>query len=170
MQGEGKQKSMIRPAKEEDFQEILDIYAYARAFMKRTGNPGQWGDTHPPAEMLRQDIVKKQLYVREAQGELSGVFAFLMGPDITYNKIEDGSWRWDMPYGVIHRIAGRGRTPGVFSECISFCREKCPHLRIDTHFDNKVMQHLLEKNGFERRGIIYVEDGTPRIAYDSMMR
>lgn len=161
---------MIRPAKEEDFQEILAIYAYARAFMKSMGNPSQWGDTHPAAEMLWEDIAKRQLYVRKAQGELSGVFAFLPGPDAAYVKIEDGSWRWDMPYGVIHRIAGNGRTPGMLSECLSFCRKQCPHLRIDTHADNKLMQHLLEKNGFERRGIIYVADGTPRIAYDSLVQ
>ena len=27
------------------------------------------------------------------------------------------------------------------------------------------MRHLLEKNGFKECGIIYVEDGTPRIAF-----
>lgn len=158
---------MIRPAAEKDFQEILDIYTYARAFMKRMGNPSQWGDTHPTAEILRQDIEKEQLFVREEQGELSGVFAFLMGPDVTYERIEGGSWRWDTPYGVIHRIAGNAKTPGLLAEAASFCRKRCSHLRIDTHSDNKIMQHLLEKNGFERRGIIYVADGTPRIAYDS---
>ena len=35
----------------------------------------------------------------------------------------------------------------------------------DTHEDNYVMQKVFEKNGFRRCGIIYVEDGTPRIAY-----
>ena len=41
-------------------------------------------------------------------------------------------------------------------------------LRADTHADNKIMQHLLEKNGFTKCGIIHVEDGTPRIAYQKM--
>ena len=31
-----------------------------------------------------------------------------------------------------------------------------------------IMQHLLEENGFTRCGIIHVEDGTPRIAYQKM--
>ena len=43
---------------------------------------------------------------------------------------------------------------------------KCPNLRIDTHQDNKVMQHVVEKHGFTRRGIIYIADGSPRIAYE----
>ena len=36
---------------------------------------------------------------------------------------------------------------------------------IDTHEKNKTMQHVVEKLGFKRCGIIYIEDGTPRIAY-----
>ena len=41
-------------------------------------------------------------------------------------------------------------------------------MRADTHADNKVMQHLLESEGFTRCGIIHVADGTPRIAYQRM--
>ena len=44
----------------------------------------------------------------------------------------------------------------------------CESLRADTHADNKVMQHLLESEGFTRCGIIHVEDGTPRIAYQRL--
>ena len=33
--------------------------------------------------------------------------------DDTYNKIYDGTWRCDCPYGVIHRIAGNGSIKGV---------------------------------------------------------
>ena len=46
--------------------------------------------------------------------------------------------------------------------------EHCESLRADTHEDNKIMQHLLEKNGFVRCGIIHVEDGTPRVAYQKL--
>jgi len=37
---------------------------------------------------------------------------------------------------------------------------------MDTHADNKPMQHLAEKHGFTRCGIIYTGDGSPRIAYE----
>ena len=50
----------------------------------------------------------------------------------------------------------------------SSCLEHCESLRADTHADNKIMQHLLEKNGFARCGIIHVEDGTPRVAYQKL--
>ena len=73
-----------------------------------------------------------------------------------------------MPYGTIHRLASTGDHRGVASEVIAWCLEHCESLRADTHADNKIMQHLLEKNGFARCGIIHVEDGTPRVAYQKL--
>ncbi|HNZ83431.1 MAG TPA: GNAT family N-acetyltransferase, partial [Sedimentibacter sp.] len=46
-----------------------------------------------------------------------------------------------------------------------WCFEKCRNLKIDTHRDNIPMQNLLNKNGFIRCGIIYLENGDERIAY-----
>ena len=40
-----------------------------------------------------------------------------------------------------------------------------PQPAADTHADNAVMQRLLEGAGFVRCGIIYTDDGSPRIAY-----
>jgi RimJ/RimL family protein N-acetyltransferase len=67
---------------------------------------------------------------------------------------------------VIHRIAGKGG--GNFDAALGFCSKMIRHLRIDTHSDNKPMQHLVEKAGFSKRGIIYVADRSPRIAYDRL--
>ena len=44
-------------------------------------------------------------------------------------------------------------------------RDIAQSIRSDTHADNKTMQHLIEADGFTRCGIIYIADGTPRIAY-----
>lgn len=153
----------IRRAIMADMHEILGIYEHARQFMRDNGNPTQWSDNHPKKEMLVEDVNLGRLYVVEADGRICGVFMFQIGDDPTYAHIE-GSWRSTEPYGVIHRIAGKGG--GIFTVVLAFCRELISHIRIDTHDDNKPMQHVVEKNGFSRRGIIYVEDGTPRIAYD----
>ena len=88
-----------------------------------------------------------------------------MDPDPTYAVIEDGSWMSDGIYGTIHRIASDG-SGGIVRAAVEFGKTKCSHLRIDTHKDNLVMQHVVEKLGFSRRGIIYVSDGSPRIAYE----
>ena len=153
----------IRPATQADLVNILDIYAHARRFMAENGNPTQWGQHHPAQHVLEEDIGLSRLYVVESGERLCGVFMFEVGNDPTYTYIE-GSWRSDTPYGVIHRIAGVGG--GVFAAALEYCSGVIGHLRIDTHADNKPMQHVVEKAGFSKRGIIYVEDGTPRIAYD----
>ena len=63
-------------------------------------------------------------------------------------------------------MAGDGTLHGVLGMIVAFCSRKISHLRIDTHEDNKVMQRAISKNGFQKRGIIYIEDGSPRIAYE----
>ena len=73
-----------------------------------------------------------------------------------------------LPYGTLHRLASAGENKGIGKAVVEWCLEHCESLRADTHADNKVMQHLLESEGFTRCGIIHVEDGTPRIAYQRM--
>lgn len=157
-------KIEIRLAIQDDLDEIEKIYAQARSFMAQNGNPTQWTNGYPRRELLEDDIRKRNLYVACQGCKLVGVFLFVIGEDPTYGYMEGGTWRSNTPYGTIHRIASRGG--GVFAACLDFCRSKCDHIRVDTHADNKPMQHLAEKHGFSRRGIIYVADGTPRIAYD----
>ncbi len=83
--------------------------------------------------------------------------------------IEDGNWLSDEPYGTIHRIASDGTVSGVVKMAVEYCRKTILNLRIDTHEKNKTMQHVVEKIGFIRCGIIYLEDGSPRIAYQLIM-
>ena len=155
----------IRKATEKDLNSILKVYAAAREYMRNTGNPNQWGNDKPYREWLEDDIEKGQLYVGETESGIHCAFAFILGKDPTYSYIEDGSWLSDEPYGTIHRIAGDGTVSGVVKSAVEYCRKTISNLRIDTHEDNKTMQHVVEKLGFRRCGIIYIEDGTPRIAY-----
>lgn len=158
----------IRNADLSDLKEIMDIYEYARKFMKQTGNRNQWANKFPPESLIKEDIEKKQLYIIEKSGFICGVFAFIIGNDPTYSTIENGTWLSDKEYGTIHRIAGNGKVKRIFDEIITFCESKINHLRIDTHKDNKIMQYLIEKNGFHKCGVIYVTDGTPRLAYEKI--
>ncbi len=160
---------MIRNAEIKDMPEILRIYETARRFMAQSGNPTQWGDTYPERELLEEDIRLGRLFVLD-DGVLRGAFVCMEGPDPTYIKIYSGSWSEDTPYFAMHRIASDGTTRGFLKTCFSFCLEKSGHLRVDTHRDNKVMQGALEKCGFEKRGIIYLEDGSERIAYEFIAR
>ena len=152
-------------AKEADLPRIMEIYDIAKAYMRANGNPNQWNGAYPDPKTLRTDIEKQRLYVYKKDGRIHGVFMLLLEEEPTYAYIEDGSWREERPYGTIHRLAGDGEVRGLFAKCVAFCESKVKYLRADTHFDNHTMQHLLEKNGFERRGIIYLKNGDPRIAY-----
>ncbi len=162
----------IRHATAEDLPRMKEIYTRARAFMAANGNPRQWGPTNwPPEALLREDIRQGHSYVCEDGGQIVGTFYFNHGPDIepTYAVIENGAWRSETPYGVVHRIAADGSRKGIGRACIDWAFSQCGHLRIDTHPDNRVMQGLLEKLGFGRCGIIYVEeDDDPRYAYEKL--
>jgi ribosomal protein S18 acetylase RimI-like enzyme len=160
----------IRKAVLGDLPRILEIYAGARDFMVRTGNPNQWAHRGwPPEELIRQDISREKSFVCCEEGNILAVFYYDYGPDIdaTYRRI-DGAWLESGPYGVVHRIAAcPGSGAGKFWLAWAFARSG--HLRIDTHADNRVMQHVLEKLGFTRCGIIYLEpDNDPRIAFEKV--
>lgn len=159
---------MIRLANKNDIPNLQSIYSIARELMKKTGNPDQWKDNFPPLPLLFEDIEKNQLYVIEENSQILGAFAFIIGPDATYQYIENGSWLSENEYGTIHRVASNGKAKGCFKQIIQFCESKISHLRIDTHMDNKIMQHLILKNGFSQRGIIYVRDNSPRLAYEKL--
>lgn len=155
----------VRKSTIDDLSEIQRIYAYARQFMKDTGNPNQWKNTSPATEIILSDFENGTGYVIEKEGKICGVFAFLLGEDPTYGYIENGAWLSDEPYGTIHRIASDGTLSGVVKIASDFAEKTIKNLRFDTHEDNKIMQHVLEKNGFRRCGTIYLQNGEKRIAY-----
>lgn len=160
----------IRKTEEKDLARILEIYDYARKYMAENGNPHQWGDEgHPKKAVLEKDIEEGISYVMEEDGRICGVFAFIIGDDPTYGYIESGQWPNNELYGTIHRVAGDGSRSGLLQECVKFCETQINNLRIDTHYDNKVMQHLIPKCGFTECGVIYVADGSPRKAYHKIV-
>ena len=155
----------IRPAQPGDLPALLEIFAHARAFMAQTGNPTQWPATYPGAELMQQQIARGVCYVLEGNARPEATFCYIPGPEPTYAEIYDGGWPDDAPYATIHRMASAGRVHGAAAICFAWCAARGLPLRADTHADNKVMQHLLEKNGFVRCGNITLADGTSRIAY-----
>ena len=104
-------------------------------------------------------------YVVEENNEIIGAFFFKIGIDPTYVNIHDGEWINDNEYGVIHRIAVKYHGRGIADYIYKQCFKQIQNLKIDTHRDNIPMQKSLTKNGFKRCGIIYLESGDERIAY-----
>jgi len=157
---------MIRKATMADMGELQVIYHNARQYMKNTGNPTQWGDTNPPVEKLEKDIELGQLYVCYDDEEIYGAFVLQPGIEPNYVTPREGKWLNEEPYGTVHRIASRGTRPGVFDEAIGFCKAQIDNVRIDTHPNNKTMQHLCTSRGFVECGRITIaRDGSERIIY-----
>ncbi len=154
----------IRKATLQDVPAILVIFEKARSFMRQTGNMHQWTNGYPDIEIVRADICAEECFVME-EGDVHGVFTLLSAPDPTYAYIEDGCWLEEHPYGTIHRIASDGELRGVVQAAVDFALQYHRYLRCDTHRDNLPMQKALERAGFVRRGVIYLENGEPREAY-----
>ena len=133
--------------------------------MRADGNLSQWSAPgFPDDSLLLRDIARGGGIVIE-NGTIVAYFALLPSPEPTYDVI-DGAWLTDEPYGVIHRMASYPEVHGIFSTIIDYAALRFAHLRIDTHRDNRIMQHLIEKHGFTYCGIIWLEDGTERLAYE----
>ena len=159
----------IRIAKASDIDAIEEIYCHARIFMKENGNPNQWKGAYPNGNDVLPGIANSTSYVCEDDGEIVAAFYFEMNADDpTYRKIYDGGWKNDNPYAVIHRIAVKHHGRGIVDFCFNECFKLFPNLRIDTHRDNIPMQKCLIRNGFEYCGIIHLENGDERMAYQKI--
>ena len=158
----------IRKTMAADLAQIDEIYKNAKKFMAATGNVNQWNSGRPNMQTAREDMEKGIGYVAEENGEILAVFMFSQAPDPTYAKIYDGAWLSDAPYGVIHRIAVAKQGQGIVGKCIDECFSRCGNLRIDTHRDNLPMQCALKKHGFVYCGIIHLENGDERIAFQKI--
>ena len=160
----------IRKANTEDIDIIMDVFEAAKLFMRRTGNSKQWVDGYPSKELILSNIRDESLYVCLTEdGQIVGAFYFKVENDTTYAKIYDGYWLNDKPYGVVHRIASNGKQKGIGNAALQWSLEQCGNVRVDTHRDNIVMQNILLNNGFQQCGIIYVANGTERIAFQKSL-
>lgn len=156
----------IREAKPADIADIMLVMEAAKGIMRASGNMHQWADGYPSEDAITADMEKKGGFVIEDANKVVGYFAFLASPEPTYAKIYEGQWVDDVQsYHVVHRIASYPDVHGIFSAIMDFCFSRDTNIRIDTHRDNKIMQHNLLKHGFTYCGIIYLLSGDERLAY-----
>ena len=159
----------IREAKPTDITEIMQVMDAAKKIMRQSGNMHQWGDGYPSEAVIFSDMEKHGGFVIEDGSRIVGYFAFLPSPEPTYSRIYDGEWMDDnLPYHVIHRIASYPEAHGIFSTIMDFCFSHDANIRIDTHKDNRIMQHNIKKHGFTYCGIIYLASGDERLAYQKL--
>ena len=157
----------------DDLPRLMEIFSSARAIMRNSGNPHQWNDKYPSEDIILKDIAEGVCHLlHDSCCGTIATMAFIPGPDPTYAHIykdismnEEIRWPDEKPYHVIHRIAVDEPGHDAARRLLDwgFAQTRC--IRIDTHRDNVIMHHILQKYGFIRCGIIHLANGDPRDAY-----
>lgn len=164
----------FRKASVADVGSIMDIIRQAQEYLRKQGID-QWQNNYPCEATILEDISKEYGYVLTDGDEVIGTVAVIFDGDKNYNII-DGRWLTDGPYTVIHRIAvldtskGKGLASVMLAHIDELSLKRGFYsLRVDTHEKNISMQKLLHKNGFAYCGIIYLEDGAKRVAFEKAL-
>lgn len=163
---------ILRKTRQEEINKVLNIIDEAKETLKKN-NINQWQNGYPNKDVILNDIKKSESYVLDHDGEIIGTTALSFNGEKTYDKIYEGKWLSNGAYAVIHRIAvvKIEGLKGIGTEILKKSEEIClskgiRNIKIDTHKDNKAMQGLLLKNNYEYCGVIYLEDGSKRIAFE----
>lgn len=156
----------------------MSIVKDAQEYLRSQGLD-QWQNGYPNVEQIELDIAENESYVVYTnEGEIVGTTVLCTRGEKTYDVIEDGQWLTpeDSVYGVIHRLAVKkeSRGSGVAKFIFKTCEEMLVNdgirsMRIDTHEGNKGMQKLISDMGYQYCGVIYLESGDKRLAYEKVL-
>lgn len=164
-------------ANHKDLPPIMNIFHEAQLYLASQG-VDQWQNGYPTENLIINDISNEENYVVKNENDIiMGTTMFTTQPEPTYKTIE-GTWltNENAKYGVIHRMAVNnnfrksGIAKFIFSQCEQILKDQnVASMRIDTHEDNKGMRNLLKKLGYEYCGIIFLDDGDKRLAYEKLI-
>ena len=168
----------IRQATAADISALMPLFDEARATIARLGID-QWQDGYPQRHLVEDGIERGETYCVEIDGSLAATFV-LVDSEPLYDAIENGQWTSgdeSRDYVAIHRVAVSvaKRGSGISTAILDFAAAEArargrTSLRIDTHEGNIVMRRMLEKHGFAPCGVIRLENGAPRVAYEKILK
>ena len=165
----------FRKAATVDLPGLMEIIRQAKVFMS-DNNLDQWKNGYPNEQTIGNDINKGFSYMLVHKGILAGTAAVIFEEEKTYSRIFEGEWLTLGDYAVIHRVAvsssyrNTGTAAIMMKNIEKLCLSKGVYsLKIDTHEDNNPMRKFLVKCGFHYCGIIYLENGDKRLAYEKTL-
>lgn len=167
----------IIKATKEDLSAMMHIIHQAQEYLASL-NIDQWQNGYPNEQKILEDIANQESYlIKNEQNQIIAITMFTTRNESTYAVIE-GNWLTNdnTTYGVIHRMAvnneyrNAGAAKFIFHYFEQLLKaENIVSMRIDTHQDNIGMQHILTKLDYKYCGIIYLEDGNKRLAYEKII-
>lgn len=164
----------FRKTVEKDVDKIMKIIKQAQEYFKGQGI-NQWQNNYPNTEVINNDIANGESYVLVNDNTIVATVAVSFDGEKTYEAIYEGEWITNDEFAVIHRIAVGNdyKGLGISSEIIKHIEKLClsrgvQSIKADTHEENLSMQRLLKKNDFKYCGIIYLESGDRRVAFEKV--
>lgn len=165
----------LRKSAIEDIDAIMKIIEQAQANFKKAGID-QWQDGYPNRGRIERDIENEESYVLTQGSEIAATGVVSFRREEAYTRIYEGRWISEGGYAVIHRVAVADRYKGrqlsaVFMELAErLCLERgLRSVRADTHEQNLPMQTVLKNNGFQYSGVIYLDSGAKRLAFEKVL-
>ena len=154
---------MIRNADLNDLDIIMDMIDNGRKHIHAYNIP-QWINGYPSRQLISEDINNSRAYVYVEDNEILAYYVCI-NHDPCYDVIE-GEWIDDSDYVAIHRACTKYFDRGLGSKLFDELKKIYSHIRIDTHEGNISMNKCLLKNEFKYCGVIHIDDGSPRNAYE----
>ncbi|WP_346916015.1 GNAT family N-acetyltransferase [Clostridium sp.] len=158
-----------------DINDVINIIRQAQVYFKELGI-NQWQNDYPNVEIINNDIDNENSYVLLKDNNIIATAAVSFEGEKTYDSIYEGQWISNKEYAVIHRIAvnnnykGLGISSKIIRNVEQLCLKKGVYsIKVDTHEENLSMQKMLKKNQFQYCGIIHLEDGSKRIAFEKIL-
>ena len=146
-----------------DLPQIKEFIRNAQEHLREQGID-QWQNGYPDKEILLIDIERQRGYFLCAESQPVAYFCLDFDGDALYETLQ-GEWlSKDTPYAALHRAAmgikarGKGYGTALFQQAEELARQAgMKSIKIDTNPENKKMQYLLQKNGFQYCGTVSIE-------------
>lgn len=168
------ERFILQPANRKEAEKAMALIDEAKEFLKSQGID-QWQTGYPDMETIIGDLAHGRGYFIEEGSDAAAYLCIDFAGEASYETLQ-GSWKSDLPYAVVHRMAisGAYRGHGIASIAFQLIEELCIQngiysVRVDTDEKNAIMRHVLEKNGFDYCGTTWF-DNSVKYAYEKMLK
>ena len=152
---------------------IMELIDQAKEFLRQSG-VDHWQGPYPDLARIEKDVAGGKGLLCVQQGVTVGDLCRDFEGDPAYEALQ-GLWLSDRPYAVVHRLAidnsykGQGLATLAFTLAEERCRAAGIYsLRVDTDGVNRIMQHILQKSGYQYCGTICF-DNSEKIAFEKLL-